>query len=79
MAKAIYCMKIFGFRHQFKMSKHEINSLQRICLFVTTTYAGFWFAAPVTTDAPINDLKMLQLIEQYTEVDKKLRQLLNGK
>jgi len=72
MAKGIYCLKIFGLRHQFRMSKQEMASLRRICLFTCTIYARFWFAAPVGADAPANDLAMLQLLEEYEEVDSKV-------
>ena len=72
MAKGIYCMKIFGFRHQFHLSSREINSLRRICLFVCTIYATFWFDAPMAPAAPINDLHMLQLVEQFASVDNKV-------
>ena len=43
MAKGIHCLKMFGFHHQFCMSKREIDSLRRICLFVCTIYTNFWF------------------------------------
>ena len=72
MAKGIYCLKIFGFRRQLVLSKHELSSLRRICLFVVTIYATFWFAAPLSTAAPANDLLMLQLIERFIYVDKKI-------
>ena len=72
MAKGIYCLKIFGFRHQFHLSRRELDSLRRICLFVCTIYATFWFAAPMAPAAPINDLRMLQLVEQFANVDSKV-------
>ena len=71
-AKGIYCLKLFGFRDQFQMSKYEMDSLRRICLFVCTIYADFWFATPLVSAAPMNDLQMLQLIELYVHVDSKI-------
>jgi len=56
------CLKIFGFRHP----------LRRICLFVSTVYASFWFAAPQAASALVIDLLMLQLIEDFAQVDRKL-------
>ena len=79
MAKGIYCLKIFGFRHQFVLGKHEMSSLRRICLFVATIYASFWFAEPLSTAAPTNDLLMLQLIESFTSVDKKIADIAEKK
>ena len=70
--KRHYCLKIFGFRHQFHLSSREIGSLRRICLFVCTIYATFWFAAPMATAAPINDLRRLQIVEQFASVDSKV-------
>jgi len=63
---------MFAFHHQFVLSRHEVSSLWRICLFIATIYVTFWFAAPVTTAAPTNDLLMLQLTESFTSVDKKI-------
>jgi len=65
-------LKIFGYRHQFTMSKHKMDSLHRICLFTCTIYASFWFAAHLPTTAPMNDLMMMQLTEDFAEVDKKI-------
>lgn len=79
MAKGIYCLKIFGFRHQFRLSKHEMDSLRRICLYVCTIYASFWFAAPLTTAAPTNDLRMLQFIEELIPVDTQIARVAHNK
>ena len=75
----IYCLKIFGFRHQLSMSKREMDSLRRICLFVCTIYASFWFSAPLMTSAPVNDLLMLQLIEDFASVDRKTAEVAEKK
>jgi hypothetical protein len=72
LSKGIYCIKIFGFRHQLHMSKQEMGFLRRICLFITTIYVCFWFSAPLTTEAPLNDLYLLQEIEDYFLVDSKI-------
>ena len=61
------------------MSKREIDSLQRICLFVCTIYANFWFTAPLATAAPVNNLLMLQMIEGYRKVDSKIAKVVKGK
>jgi hypothetical protein len=72
MAKGIYCLKIFGFRRQLPLSKREVDLLRRICLFISTIYASFWFAAPLATAAPTNDLMKLQLIEVFSNVDSEI-------
>ena len=72
MSKWIYCLQIFGFRSQIQLSRMEIDVLRRICLFICTVYVSFWFAAAQATAAPTNDLLMLQLIEDYKQVDSKV-------
>ena len=49
-----------------------MDSLRRICLFVCTIYANFWFATPLASTASANDLQMLQLIELYAHVHNKI-------
>ena len=79
MAKGIYCLKILGFRHQFKLSKRDLDALRRICVFVCTVYASFWFVAPVAASAPLHDLAMLKLAEDYSKVDNKISQIILSK
>lgn len=38
MAKSIYCLKIFLFRHQFKLTKKEEKGIKDICNFTVTIY-----------------------------------------
>ena len=61
------------------MSKHEMDSLRQIYLLVCTIYANFWFATPLASAAPVNDLQMLQLIELYTHVDSKIAKVAESK
>ena len=79
MAKGIYCLKIYGFRHQFRLNKRETESLRRICLFVCTIYANYWFCAPDTASAPMNDLAMLHLIADYQDIDAKVAGIVEKK
>jgi len=69
MAKGIYCLKILLFREQFKMYAKELQALRRIWLFTITLYVKAWFTAPVTCDAPYNDLCMLQSMESFRSID----------
>lgn len=69
MAKGIYSIKIYLFREQFKLTKHEKQSLRRVCLFTATIYIKAWLSAPISEDAPVNDLVMLQRLEEYAETD----------
>ena len=69
MAKGIYCMKMYLFREQFNLTAHELQGLRRICLFTVTIYVKAWFSAPSSSDAPFNDLCLLQSLESYAEID----------
>lgn len=75
MAKGIYCLKIFCFREQFKLTAQELQALQRICLFTITIYVMPWFNATSSSNAPYNDLCLLQKLESYVTVDKKVAQV----
>jgi len=72
MAKGIYCLKIYLFREQFKLTQQELRSLRRICLFTITIYVKAWFTAASSCDAPYNDLCMLQSLELYADVDREV-------
>ena len=74
MAKGIYCLKIYLFREQFKLA-HELQALRRICLFTATIYVKAWFTAPNSSDAPHNDLCLLQTLECFGLVDKQVAEI----
>ena len=38
MAKAIYTLKIYIFRTEFKLKKSEENALRNVCLFIVIVY-----------------------------------------
>ena len=72
MAKGIYCLKIYLFREQFKLTT---QALRRICLFTATIYVKAWFTAPNSSDAPHNDLCLLQTLECFGLVDKQVAEI----
>jgi len=74
MAKVIYCMKIYLFRDEFKLTVSEIKSLTEFCLFVTHVYVKAWITCPVASDAPLNDLQLLKRIRQYEEINTTVSQ-----
>ena len=69
MAKGLYCLKIC-FREQIKLNQHELQALRHICLFTVTLYVKACFTAPISINAPLNDLRFLQDLECYEIVDK---------
>lgn len=70
MAKAIYSLKIFLFRSQFKMSNEEQNALGDICVFLVKLYCKAWFNAPKAYLAPKQDLELLRSLFEYQKIDK---------
>ena len=72
MAKEIYCLKIYLFRELFKLMAQELKALRRICLFTVTIYMKAWFTAPSSSDAPYNDLCLLQTLESFGKVDSQV-------
>lgn len=67
MAKAIYTLKIFLFRHQFSMSSDEANAIQDISVFILKIYLRPWIEAPIAAKAPLNDLNFIKNIIKFNE------------
>lgn len=65
MAKAIYCLKLFMFRSEFKLSKSDLNGLLDVCIFIVKFYVQFWFKASTPVLSPYNDLLFLQSMIHY--------------
>lgn len=65
MAKAIYALKIWMFRGQFKLTKKEEKGMLEICIFTVRLYITAWYQAPGATLAPRLDLQLLKDIDAY--------------
>ena len=65
MAKALYTLKIWIFRGQFKLTKREEQGIREICIFVSCVYVKAWFTAPLAVSAPNNDLCFLQRLVRF--------------
>lgn len=74
MAKVNYCMKIYLFRNEFKLSASEKKNLFEFCVFAAHVYVPAWIACPVASDAPVNDLMLFRRIKQYAEINKVVSQ-----
>lgn len=74
MAKVIYCMKIYLFRSEFKMTASERKNLTEFCIFAAHVYVPAWIACPMASDAPVNDLMLFKRIKQYAEINKVVSQ-----
>jgi hypothetical protein len=65
MAKAIYCLKLYMFQDQFKLTKSEQAAVTNISLFVSMVYSEFWNEVPLAHKAPLNDLRFLRSIQSF--------------
>ena len=54
------------------MNAHEMKAVKRICLFTITLYVKAWLTSPISCDAPLNDLSLLQNMESYCSIDKEV-------
>lgn len=72
MSKAIYTLKIYMFREEFKLSTGEEKYLRDISIFIVRFYVQFWFRATVAVEAPNQDLKFIRDIYNYKEVNEKI-------
>ena len=52
MAKALYALKIYLFRDQFRLTSHETRRGRDICVFIVRLYVSAWFTAPDAIAAP---------------------------
>ena len=69
MSKAIYSIKVWLFRSQFKLTAQESQGLLRMNIFLAKIYVRFWFQASVANTAARNDLQLLQELHSYPDRD----------
>jgi hypothetical protein len=75
MAKLIYALKMYLFRHQrnaFALTAREQQQLQRFVQFGVLIYAQVWLQAPLAIEAPGLDLGLWKCLERYKAVDNNL-------
>lgn len=73
MAKLIYAMKIYLFRHQkdaFSLTPREEAQLKRFVTFGALLYTNAWIKAPLALEAPLNDLKLWLDLKKYEVIDE---------
>ncbi|XP_044578933.1 uncharacterized protein LOC123261406 [Cotesia glomerata] len=68
LSKALYCLKIYMFRNQFKMEANEKKILQKICVFIVIFYVKIWFTAPNAINAPNSDLQLVKDLIDYRKI-----------
>lgn len=79
LAKAIYCLKIFIFRHQFTLTNRETSNLREMCTFIVTFYVKAWFTAPPAIKAPYHDLNLMQVLVRNEMIDRKVAEAASTK
>jgi len=72
MAKAVYCLKIFLFRSQFRLTQKEEISVASVCVLIIRLYIKVWFVAPMALSAPYQDLHFLKDLIRYQSIDKRV-------
>lgn len=68
LSKALYCLKIYLFRKQFKVSATVLDILRKICVFIVLFYVKIWFSAPNAIKAPNSDLKLIKDLIEYRKI-----------
>src|SRR5271170_3421204 len=61
-------MKIYLFRHQFKLTKQESRSIAEFVIFASLIYIKAWILCPIPADASLNDLDFIKLLIHYKDV-----------
>ena len=64
-AKAIYALKIFLFKTQFKLTARESKNITDLALLVSLVYVKQWNEAPLGIRAPLNDIEFLSNLKTY--------------
>lgn len=72
MAKAIYVLKMYLFRKEFKLTAQESVNFQNLSLFIVLTYFKYWFTAAEAISSPRHDLEFLKSVEQNSFLNEKI-------
>ena len=79
MARLIYALKIFVFRHQFNLTSSEFTGIKQLCIFGIKHYIKSWFTSRLPIEATKNDLELLKSLanESCSPANKALKKLAN--
>lgn len=72
MVTAIYSLKIYLFRSQFKLSAQQLKGIREFCIFVSVLYIQDWFSCKSAIEAPKNDLKYIKNAIDYAKIDEEV-------
>lgn len=69
MSKILYILKIYLFKGQFKLTKHEERNLLEFGKFATLVYLKPWYLSPIPQEAAVNDLLLMENLVKYQTVN----------
>lgn len=72
MSKAIYCLKMYMFESQFKLTYSVKNAMKDFIIFVIRLYIKAWFTSTKAIEAPYNDMTFLKNLFEYEAIDKQI-------
>jgi len=76
-SNAIYTLKIWLFRNQFRLTAREENRLQDVCIYIV--HIRVWYTAPIAACTPNNDLMFLQQLAGYKSISTVLSKVASSK
>ena len=69
MSKAIYSIKVWLFRRQFKLTAREEKGLREMRCFIVLIHVECWFTAPSADQAPRRDLNLIKALLKYIDTN----------
>lgn len=69
MARAIYALKLYLFRHEIELDSDSEYYLRRFCLFVSLVYTKYWNLSSNASDAAFNDINFLKELDKFKRID----------
>lgn len=65
LAKCLYSLHIFLFQKQLQLTAREVTTIHEFSLFCSPVNYQAWFLVPSLTDAPSNNLQLLQELNTF--------------
>lgn len=74
MASIIQGIEVYLFRRSIEWDSQKLiqlkHNIKRFAMFASLIYIPYWNRSNMLFDAPINDLRMLQLLQKYKTIDE---------
>lgn len=59
-------------RTKLKITKSEENAIMWISIFIVKNYIKYWYTVRNVNEAPINDIKLIHILNEYNSMIKKI-------